>query len=60
MVANALPVLGRLLLAAPQQLVALCGAAAADPVVAAALAARGREGVPAELGEWLRGGLLRH
>ncbi|PNW86254.1 hypothetical protein CHLRE_02g078885v5 [Chlamydomonas reinhardtii] len=48
-VANALPVLGRLLLAAPQQLVALCGAAAADPVVAAALAARGREGVPAEL-----------
>ncbi|KAG2435382.1 hypothetical protein HXX76_007454 [Chlamydomonas incerta] len=48
-VANSLPVLGRLLLAAPQQLVALCGAAAADPAVAAALAARGREGAPAEL-----------
>ncbi|KAG2446835.1 hypothetical protein HYH02_008395 [Chlamydomonas schloesseri] len=48
-VTNALPVLGRLLLAAPQQLVALCGAAAADPAVAAALAAKGREGVPAEL-----------
>ncbi|KXZ53578.1 hypothetical protein GPECTOR_6g495 [Gonium pectorale] len=47
-VSNALPVLGRLLLAAPAQFVALCAAGAADGEVAAAVAA-GREGIPTEL-----------
>ncbi|PNH03022.1 Importin-11 [Tetrabaena socialis] len=47
-VANALPVLGRMLLAAPQQFVALCGAAAADAGVGAAVEGA-RQGVPAGL-----------
>ncbi|GIM07008.1 hypothetical protein Vretimale_11220 [Volvox reticuliferus] len=43
-VTNALPVLGRLLLAAPQQFIALCGAAAAAGACSGA-----REGILAEL-----------
>ncbi|KAG2485576.1 hypothetical protein HYH03_015738 [Edaphochlamys debaryana] len=48
-VTNSLPVFGRLLLATPERFVALCGAAAGDAGVAAALGARGREGLPAGL-----------
>ncbi|GLC33673.1 hypothetical protein PLESTB_000102300 [Pleodorina starrii] len=48
-VTNALPVLARLLLAAPQQFVALCGAVAAADAATAGGGAGGREGIPAEL-----------